>query len=118
MCGFPIVNIGGGAQSFASLGSGSALADQLVNQHTETVYDNVSYIRGTHQFKFGVEFHHSNYNGLGAPGNFDGTLNFQGDLAFTAAGILEGLAEVIQLRKVDMARHAARVRISTRAPLV
>jgi hypothetical protein len=84
MCGFPLVNIGGGAQSFSPLGSGFSLADQLVNQHTETVYDNVSYIHGKHQFKFGVEFHHSGYNGLGAPGNFDGTLNFQGDLAFTA----------------------------------
>lgn len=84
MCGFPFVNIAGGAQGFASLGSGFSLADQLVNQHTETVYDNVSYIRGKHQFKFGVEFHHSVYNGLGAPGNFDGTLNFQGDLAFSA----------------------------------
>jgi hypothetical protein len=86
MCGFPIVNIAGGAQSFASLGSGSSLADQLVNQHTETIYDNVSYIHGKHQFKFGVEFHHSVYSGLGAPGNFDGTLNFQGDVAFSANG--------------------------------
>ena len=57
-----------------------------MNQHTETAYDNASYIRGKHQFKFGFEFHHSAYNGLGAPGNFDGTLNFQGDLAFTANG--------------------------------
>jgi len=86
MCGFPIVNIGGGAQRFSGLGAGTALADQLVNQHTETAYDNASYIRGKHQFKFGFEFHHSAYNGLGAPGNFDGTLNFQGDLAFTANG--------------------------------
>src|ERR1700730_15008501 len=86
MCGFPVVNIGGGGQSFAGLGSGTSINDQLVNQHTETVYDNVSYIRGKHQFKFGVEFHHSAYNGLGAPGNFDGTLNFQGGLAFSANG--------------------------------
>jgi hypothetical protein len=57
-----------------------------VNQHTETIYDNVSYIHGKHQFKFGVEFHHSVYSGLGAPGNFDGTLNFQGDVAFSANG--------------------------------
>jgi len=86
MCGFPVVNIGGGAQSFAGLGSGTSIADQLVNQHTETLYDNASYIRGNHQFKFGVEFHHSAYNGLGAPGNFDGTLNFNGGLAFAANG--------------------------------
>jgi hypothetical protein len=57
-----------------------------VNQHTETAYDNASYIRGKHQFKFGVEFHHSAYNGLGAPGNFDGTLNFDGGLAYAANG--------------------------------
>lgn len=86
MCGFPVVNISGGAQSFAGLGSGTALADQLVNQQTYTIYDNASYIHGNHQFKFGVEFHHSRYDGLGAPGNFDGTLNFQGDLAFSANG--------------------------------
>src|ERR1700730_15122772 len=86
MCGFPVVNIGGGAQSFSGLGSGTSIADQLVNQHTETVHDNVSYIRGNHNFKFGAEFHHSAYNGLGAPGNFDGTLNFQGGLAFAANG--------------------------------
>jgi hypothetical protein len=86
MCGFPVVNIGGGGQSFASLGSGLSIADQLVNQHTETVYDNVSHIRGKHNFRFGVEFHHSAYNGLGAPGNFDGTLNFDGGIAFSANG--------------------------------
>ena len=82
MCGFPVVNISGGAQSFAGLGSGTSIADQLVNQTTSTIYDNVSYTRGKHQFKFGFEFHHSTYNGLGAPGNFDGTLNFQGGFAF------------------------------------
>ena len=86
MCGFPVVNIGGGSQSFAGLGSGTSIADQLVNQHTETIYDNASYIRGNHQFRFGVEYHHSAYNGLGAPGNFDGTINFDGGLAFAANG--------------------------------
>jgi hypothetical protein len=86
MCGFPITNIAGGAQSFAFLGSGFSLNDQLVNQQTETIYDNVFYTRGKHRFKFGVEFHHSSYNGLGAPGNLDGTLNFQGDVAFAANG--------------------------------
>jgi hypothetical protein len=89
MCGFPVVNISGGAQSFANLGSGTALADQLVNQQTYTAYDNASYIHGNHQFKFGVEFHHSRYDGLGAPGNFDGTLNFQGDLAFAGSTALQ-----------------------------
>jgi hypothetical protein len=86
MCGFPVVNIAGGAQSFAGLGSGASINDQLVNQHTETIYDNASYIRGNHTFKFGVEFHRSAYNGLGAPGNFDGTLNFAGGLAFAGNG--------------------------------
>src|SRR6185437_9060374 len=71
---------------FTGLGSGTGLADQLVNQQTETLYDNVSYTRGKHQFKFGVEFHHSTYNGLGAPGNFDGTLNFDGGQAFAGNG--------------------------------
>ncbi len=85
-CGFPVVNIGGGAQNFTGLGSGTGLADQDVYQHTETLYDNVSYTRGKHQFKFGVEFHHSGFTGYGAPGNFDGTLNFDGGLAFGANG--------------------------------
>jgi hypothetical protein len=86
MCGFPVVNIAGGAQSFAGLGSGASINDQLVNQHTETIYDNASYIRGNHTFKFGIEFHRSAYDGLGAPGNFDGTLNFAGGLAFAGNG--------------------------------
>ena len=68
------------------MGSGTGLADQDVYQHTETFYDNVSYTRGKHQFKFGVEFHHSGFYGYGAPGNFDGTLNFDGGLAFAANG--------------------------------
>ena len=86
MCGFPVVNITGGAQSFAGLGSGASIDDQDVNQHTETWYDNISYTRGNHHLRFGVEFHHSGYHGLGAPGNLPGTLNFNGGLAFSAGG--------------------------------
>jgi hypothetical protein len=95
MCGFPVVNIAGGAQSFAGLGSATAINDQLVNQQTETVYDNASYIRGNHQFKFGIEFHHSGYNGLGAPGNFAGTLNFTGGLAFAGNGSSTALQDFL-----------------------
>jgi hypothetical protein len=84
MCGFPVVTFG--PQGFAGLGSGASINDQLVNQQTLTFYDNVSYIRGKHNFKFGAEFHHSTYNGLGAPGNLDGTITFQGGLAFAANG--------------------------------
>jgi hypothetical protein len=88
MCGFPIVNITG-SQGFAGLGSGAATNDTLVNQQTETVYDNASYIRGTHQLKFGFEYHHTAYNGLGSPGNFDGTLNFDGGVAFSNSTALQ-----------------------------
>jgi hypothetical protein len=86
VCGFPILNIAGGAQSFTSQGSGGTTADQLVKQQTYTLYDNASWTRGKHQFKFGVEFHRSLYTGYGAPGNFDGTLNFTGGAAFSQNG--------------------------------
>lgn len=85
MCGFPVVNIAG-SQGFAGLGSGASIDDQDVNQHTETWYDNVSYTRGNHHFRFGFEFHHSGYHGLGAPGNLPGTLNFNGGAAFSTGG--------------------------------
>ena len=52
------------------------LADQLVFQNTYTAYDNVAYTHGAHNMKFGFEYHHTLFHGLGAPGNIDGTLNY------------------------------------------
>ena len=52
-------------------------------QDTYTVYDNVSYTHGKHNFRFGFEFHHSRFRGIGAPGYLDGVLNFNGGGAFS-----------------------------------
>jgi hypothetical protein len=58
------------------------ISDQGVFQATYTAYDNVSYTHGRHNFKFGFEFHHSRFRGIGAPGYLDGVLNFDGGNAF------------------------------------
>ena len=62
------------------------ISDQGVFQYTYTAYDNVSYTHGKHNFKFGFEFHHSRFRGIGAPGFLDGVLNFNGGNAFRACG--------------------------------
>jgi hypothetical protein len=83
-CGFPAVNFNqpGGA-GYPSWGALSFfISDQGVFQATSTAYDNVSYTHGKHNFKFGFEFHHSRFRGIGAPGYLDGVLNFDGGNAF------------------------------------
>jgi hypothetical protein len=83
-CGFPAVNFNqrGGA-GYPSWGALSFfISDQGVFQATYTAYDNVSYTHGRHNFKFGFEFHHSRFRGIGAPGYLDGVLNFDGAVAF------------------------------------
>jgi hypothetical protein len=81
-CGFPAVNFNGSA-GYPSWGALSFfISDQGVFQSTYTVYDNVSYTHGSHNFKFGFEFHHSRFRGIGAPGYLDGVLNFDGAQAF------------------------------------
>jgi hypothetical protein len=87
-CGFPAVNFNqpGGA-GYPSWGALSFfISDQGVFQATYTAYDNVSYTHGKHNFKFGFEFHHSRFRGIGAPGYLDGVLNFDGGNAFTPCG--------------------------------
>jgi hypothetical protein len=79
LCGFPVVNFT--TSSFPSLGSAFFLADQGVFQKTYTAYDNVAWTHGNHNVKFGFEFHHSYFKGLGAPGNIAGTLNYLGGLS-------------------------------------
>ena len=81
-CGFPAVNFNGSA-NYPSWGALSFfISDQGVFQATSTAYDNVSYTHGKHNFKFGFEFHHSRFRGIGAPGYLDGVLNFDGGNAF------------------------------------
>ena len=65
-----------GPAAMPGMGAGSGLADQGVFQNTYTAYDNVSYTHGSHNFKFGVEVHHSFFHGVGAPGGLTGTLNY------------------------------------------
>src|SRR5215472_1116945 len=80
-CGFPAVNFL--ASGYPSLGPLSFfISDQGVFQYTYTAYDNVSYTHGSHNFKFGFEYHHSRFRGIGAPGYLDGVLNFTGGVAF------------------------------------
>jgi len=74
LCGFPVVNFS--TSAFPSLGAAFFLADQGVFQKTYTAYDNVAWTHGRHNIKFGFEFHHSYFHGLGAPGNITGTLNY------------------------------------------
>ena len=65
------------------------ISDQGVFQATYTAYDNVSYTHGSHNFKFGFEFHHSRFRGIGAPGFLDGVLNFDGGVAFPGSTDLQ-----------------------------
>jgi len=80
-CGFPVMNFL--QSSYPSFGAGFFINNQGVFQYTYTVYDNVSYTHGTHNFKFGFEYHHSRFRGIGAPGFLDGVVNFTGGVAFS-----------------------------------
>jgi Carboxypeptidase regulatory-like domain len=83
-CGFPAVNFqSSGYPSFGALSF--FISDQGVFQNTYTAYDNVAYTRGSHNMKFGFEFHHSAFRGIGAPGYLDGVLNFSGGTAFSGS---------------------------------
>jgi len=82
-CGFPVVNFT--QSSLASMGAAFQLNDQGVFQYTYTAYDNVSFTHGSHNMKFGFEFHHSRFRGIGAPGYLTGVLNFDGGNTFTGS---------------------------------
>ncbi len=77
-CGFPTVNFNGAAgyAGFGANPSPPGLNDQGVFQYTYTVDDDVSYTHGKHNIKFGFEFHHSRFRGVGAPGGLTGVLNY------------------------------------------
>lgn len=86
ICGFPVINIA----SFATTtGAGQFIQDQLVFQNTFHFLDSVSYNRGDHLMKFGAEFHHTLYRGYGAPNFVDGTVAFNGGVAFANSTPLE-----------------------------
>jgi len=87
-CGFPAVNFN--SSGYPSWGALSFfISDQGVFQATYTAYDNVSYTHGKHNLKFGFEFHHSRFRGIGAPGYLDGVLNFDGGNAFAGSTDLQ-----------------------------
>ena len=71
ICGFPSITITGG---FASLGTGSGQISQF---QTASFLDTVSYTRGKHAFKFGVEMHFSGFYGFpGSTKNLAGSVSF------------------------------------------
>jgi carboxypeptidase family protein len=87
-CGFPAVNFT--ESGFPSWGALSFfISDQGVFQYTYTAYDNASYTHGKHNFRFGFEYHHSRFRGIGAPGYLDGVLNFNGNVAFPGSTDLQ-----------------------------
>ena len=86
-CGSPVVNFT--TTGYPSFGAAFFLNDQGVFQYTYTAYDNVSYTHGSHNFKFGFEFHHSRFRGIGAPGFLTGVLNFNGGNAFPGSTDLQ-----------------------------
>jgi hypothetical protein len=88
-CGFPAVNFRGPAGLFSWGALSFFISDQGVFQATYTAYDNISYTHGSHNFKFGFEFHHSRFRGIGAPGYLDGVLNFDGGNAFAGSTALQ-----------------------------
>lgn len=73
-CGFPVINVG----NFTATGAGQFIQDQLVFQNTYHYLDSLYWVKGRHQMKFGVEFHHTYYNGYGAPNYLDGNIQFLG----------------------------------------
>jgi hypothetical protein len=85
-CGFPGVNFNGPA-GYTSWGAASfPITDQGVFQYTYSANENLSWTHGTHNWKFGFEYHHTRFAGLGIPGVEDGILNFDGGVAFGACG--------------------------------
>jgi hypothetical protein len=91
-CGFPVVNFT--QSSLASMGAAFQLNDQGVFQYTYSAVDNVSFTHGSHNMKFGFEFHHTRFRGIGAPGYLTGVLNFDGGNAFANSTIcLPGTAD-------------------------
>lgn len=87
-CGFSAVNFN--QSGYPSMGALSFfISDQGVFQYTYTAYDNVSWTHGSHNIKFGFEFHHTRFHGIGAPGYLDGVLNFDGGNAFAGSSDLQ-----------------------------
>lgn len=87
-CGFPAVTFG--PSGYAELGTGFGVNDEGLYQQIDSAYDNVSYTRGKHQFKFGVEYHYTTYGpSIGTGVNLDGTINFQGGTAFGGSSPLQ-----------------------------
>jgi hypothetical protein len=83
-CGFPQITI----QGFASLGGVSAFPKLQGPDYTFQFLDDVSYTRGKHAFKFGVEFRRMKYHG--------GTSRFgKGNIAFRSSGSTTALQNFI-----------------------
>jgi len=84
-CAFPGLTVG----SFAVLGGNTGSGAQDNTIYHIAGLDSVSYTRGKHQFKVGLEIHRNHLYGASKLSNGSGTLNFGSIAAFTKATELE-----------------------------
>ena len=95
ICGFPTTVINGfGSAAAPTLGQPQGITDKSVNYRFS---DNLSYTRGAHQFKFGVEYARQIFDGRVAMNLSKGSLNFgtPGASAFTGATPLEDFIAMV-----------------------
>lgn len=83
-CGLPTITVsGGGSPLNAQLGFSNARAD---NEIDEQGADSVSYSRGSHQFKFGVDIRAISFTGAKTLDSLSGTIAFNPSVAFPFSG--------------------------------
>ena len=87
-CGIPTIKFSGSGAPTAQLGFGN---NRLNFESDWQGADTVSYTRGTHQFKFGVDIRAQSFNGVKVQDSQRGTVTFgsSGAIAFTGATALE-----------------------------
>jgi Carboxypeptidase regulatory-like domain/TonB dependent receptor len=84
-CAFPGLTVG----NFAILGGNTGSGAQANTIHHIAGIDSVSYTRGNHQFKFGVEIHRNHLDGASKLANGSGTLSFGSIAGFKGDTALE-----------------------------
>jgi carboxypeptidase family protein/TonB-dependent receptor-like protein len=88
-CGIPTITLsGGGTPLNAQLGFSNARSDYEVDEQGA---DSVSYTRGSHQFKFGVDIRAISFNGSKVLDSLSGVIDFNASTvkAFSGASALE-----------------------------
>ena len=87
-CAFPLTQISG----FGDLTQENGAGPVLTNPHTFQALENLSWTRGTHQFKFGFESHWIRFTGTGGGGRgprSKGQISIGSPAAFTGATPLQ-----------------------------